>query len=100
VKLGKALADVPIQSPRLPVISNVTGEEVKTPEEIRQTLCDQVTGTVRWTDCMQRLIDLGCDLFIELGPGNVLAGLLKRTNRSMYVISIGDAESVHKCGAL
>jgi [acyl-carrier-protein] S-malonyltransferase len=99
VKLEKVLADVPIESPRFPVISNVTGEEVKTPREVRDTLRDQVTGTVRWTDCMQRLIDLGCDLFIELGPGNVLAGLLKRTNRSMAVVSVGDADSVDKCGA-
>src|SRR6516164_3211921 len=101
VKLEKVLADVPMQSPRFPVISNVTGEEVKTPEEIRDALRDQVTGTVRWTDCMQRLINLGCDFFIELGPGNVLAGLLKRTNRAIAVISIGDADSVDKCvGAL
>jgi [acyl-carrier-protein] S-malonyltransferase len=97
VKLGKVLADVPMQSPRFPVISNVTGEEVKTTEEIRRTLRDQVTGTVRWTDCMQCLIDLGCDFFIELGPGNVLAGLLKRTNRGIDVMSVGDAESVRKC---
>jgi [acyl-carrier-protein] S-malonyltransferase len=100
VKLEKVLADVPMQSPRFPVISNVTGEEVQTPEEIRETLRDQVTGTVRWTDCMQRLIDLGCDLFVELGPGNVLAGLLKRINRSIAVISVGDAEAVQNCGAL
>jgi len=100
-KLEKVLTDIPMQSPRFPVISNVTGEEVKTPEEIRETLGDQVTGTVRWADCMQRLIDIGCDFFIELGPGNVLAGLLKRTNREIAVISIGDAESVDKCcGAL
>src|SRR5436189_84959 len=97
LKLEKALAGLPMQSPHFAVISNVTGREVKTPEEIRQTLRDQVTGTVRWTDCMQRLIDLDCDLFIELGPGNVLAGLLKRTNRDIDVISIGDAESVRKC---
>src|SRR5437762_3889114 len=57
VKLEEVLAGIPIQSPRFPVISNVTGEEVKTPEQIQQTLRDQVTGTVRWTDCMQRLID-------------------------------------------
>ena len=86
-----------MQSPRFPVISNVTGEEVKTPEKIRETLRDQVIGTVRWTDCMQRLINLGCDFFIELGPGNVLAGLLKRTDRAIAVISIGDADSVYKC---
>ena len=97
VKLQKVLADVPMQVPRFPVISNVTGEEVKTPDEIRETLRDQVTGTVRWADCMQRLIDVGCNFFIELGPGNVLAGLLKRTNRDINVISVGDAESVRKC---
>src|SRR6266403_2234075 len=100
VKLEKVLADVPMQAPRFPVISNVTGEEVKTPEEIRETLRDQVTGTVRWTDCMQRLIHLGCDFFIELGPGNVLAALLKRTNRDINVMSVGDAESVRKCGGV
>ena len=98
VKLEKVLADVPMQAPHFPVISNVTGEEVQTPEEIRETLRDQVTGTVRWTDCIQRLIRLGCDFFIELGPGNVLAGLLKRTNRDINVMSVGDAESVRKCG--
>src|SRR5256886_7613314 len=82
VKLEKVLADLPMQSPDFAVISNVTGEEVKMPQEIRQTLRDQVTGTVRWTDCMQRLIHLGCDFFIELGPGTVLAGSLERTHRS------------------
>ena len=100
LKLEKVLADVAMQLPRFPVISNVTGEEVRTPEEIRDTLRDQVTGTVRWTDCMQCLIDLGCNFFIELGPGNVLAGLLKRTNRDIAVMSNGDAESVGKSGAL
>jgi [acyl-carrier-protein] S-malonyltransferase len=96
-KLEKTLADVPMDSPRFPVISNVTGEEVRTPEQIRETLRDQVTGTVRWADCMQRLLDLGCDFFIELGAGSVLAGLLKRTNRGISVISVGDAASVRKC---
>jgi [acyl-carrier-protein] S-malonyltransferase len=95
-KLEKALAHVSIQSPRFPVISNVTGEEVKTPEEIRSTLRDQVTGTVRWTDCVERLLNLGCDFFVELGPGNVLTGLLKRA-RQGDVMSVGDAESVRGC---
>jgi [acyl-carrier-protein] S-malonyltransferase len=95
-KLEKALAHVSIQSPRFPVISNVTGEEVKTPEEIRSTLRDQVTGTVRWTDCVERLLNLGCDFFVELGPGNVLTGLLKRA-RQGDVMSVGDAESVRRC---
>jgi [acyl-carrier-protein] S-malonyltransferase len=96
-KLGEVLANVPIQTPRFPVISNVTGEEVKTPEEIRQTLQDQVTSTVRWVDCMERLVDLGCDLFIELGPGGVLAGLLKRTRKDVEVVSVGDVATIRPC---
>jgi len=96
-KLGEVLLQVQMQPPRFPVISNVTGEEVKTPEEIRQTLQDQVTSTVRWTDCMERLLDLGCDFFIELGPGGVLAGLLKRTRKDVDVVSMGDAESARTC---
>src|SRR5215471_4487626 len=100
VKLEKVLADLPMQSPDFAVISNVTGEEVKTPQEIRLALRDQVTGTVRWIDCMQRLIHLGCDFFIELGPGTVLAGLLKRMNRSIEVTSVSGPESVRECGAV
>jgi [acyl-carrier-protein] S-malonyltransferase len=93
-KLGAALLEVQMQVPQFPVISNVTGREVETLPEIRQTLQDQVTSTVRWVDCMDRLVDLGCDLFIELGPGGVLAGLLKRTRKDVEVISVGDVESV------
>jgi [acyl-carrier-protein] S-malonyltransferase len=96
-KLGDALVDLSITTPRFVVISNVTAQEVKTPDEIRRTLQDQVTGTVRWLDCMERLVDLGCDFFIELGPGGVLAGLLQRTRKDADVISVSDAESVRKC---
>ena len=98
-KLGAALLDVQLELPRFPVVSNVTGKEVKTLPEIRRTLQDQVTSTVRWTDCMQELVDLGCESFIELGPGGVLAGLLKRGHKDVDVISVSDAESVRSCAA-
>jgi [acyl-carrier-protein] S-malonyltransferase len=96
-QLGAALPHVPIQPPRFPVISNVTGAEVRTPIEIRRTLQDQVTGTVRWLDCMERLAELGCDFFIELGPGGVLAGLLRRGRKGAGVFSVSDAESIRTC---
>lgn len=99
-KLGAVLQHVSMQPPYFPVISNVTGEEVKTPIEIRRTLQNQVTGTVRWLDCMERLAALGCDFFIELGPGGVLAGLLRRTLKGVDVVSVSDAESVRKCAEL
>jgi [acyl-carrier-protein] S-malonyltransferase len=96
-KLGAVLQHVPMQPPSFPVISNVTGDEVKTPIEIRRALQDQVTGTVRWVDCMERLAALGCDFFIELGPGGVLAGLLRRTLKGVDVMSVSDVDSVRKC---
>ena len=99
-KLGAALVDVQMQMPRFPVVSNVTGREVKTLPEIRQTLQEQVTSTVRWVDCMETLSASGCDLFLELGPGGVLAGLLKRTRKDAEIISIGDAESARGCAGL
>src|SRR5213075_610114 len=91
-KLGEALLDVEMQIPQFPVISNVTGEEAETLPEIRRTLQEQVTATVRWYDCMQRMLARGCEVFIELGPGNVLAGLLLRTQKDLTVMSVGDAE--------
>jgi [acyl-carrier-protein] S-malonyltransferase len=96
-KLGAALIEVQMQLPQFPVVSNVTGREVTTLPEIRQTLQDQVTSTVRWVDCMERLAALGCDLFIELGPGGVLAGLLKRTRKDVEIVSVSDAASVRAC---
>ena len=98
-KLGDALVDVPIKTPRFAVISNVTGDEVRTPDEIRRVLQDQVTGTVRWLDCTERLGAVGCDLFIELGPGGVLAGLLRRTRKNGDVMPVSDVDSVHRCAA-
>jgi [acyl-carrier-protein] S-malonyltransferase len=70
---------------------------VRTPIEIRRTLQDQVTGTVRWLDCVERLAALGCNFFIELGPGGVLAGLLQRTRKDVGVMSVSDVDSVRKC---
>jgi [acyl-carrier-protein] S-malonyltransferase len=96
-KFGGALSHVRINPPRFPVVSNVTGREVKTPVEIRQTLQEQITSTVRWVDCMERLVALGCDLFIELGPGGVLAGLLKRTCKDVDVVSVSDVASIRAC---
>ena len=79
------------------VFSNVTGEAVCALPDIHRTLQDQVTGTVRWVDCMEGMVGRGCDFFIELGPGGVLAGLLKRTNKDVEAISVSDVESARNC---
>ncbi|MEP6698581.1 MAG: ACP S-malonyltransferase [Verrucomicrobiota bacterium] len=96
-QLEQPLLEAELRLPRFAIISNVTGEAVNTLPDIRQTLRDQVTGTVRWSDCMESLLSRGCDFFIELGPGEILAGLLQRTRKGVDVISVSDAESVRKC---
>jgi len=97
IQIGDALLEAQLQMPRFPIVSNVTGATVETLPEIRQTLQDQVTGTVRWTDCIEWLLARGCDLFIELGPGGVLAGLVQRIRKGTDVISVSDPASVSAC---
>jgi len=94
VQVGEALRDVVLQKPDFPVISNVTGAQVDGVDEIKRTLQDQVTGTVRWTDCLERMLEMGCDLFLELGPGGVLAGLMQRTRKGTEVLTICDTASL------
>jgi [acyl-carrier-protein] S-malonyltransferase len=96
-QLARPLLDAELRMPRFAVMSNVTGTAVESLPEIRTALQDQVTSTVRWTDCMESLLARGCDLFIELGPGEILAGLLRRTRKDVEVISVGDPASVHAC---
>jgi [acyl-carrier-protein] S-malonyltransferase len=96
-QLEEPLLEAELAIPRFPVMSNVTGSVVDTLPEIRSALRDQVTSTVRWSECMENLLERGCDFFIELGPGEVLAGLLRRTRKDVDVVSVSDPASVHAC---
>jgi [acyl-carrier-protein] S-malonyltransferase len=89
------LENAPIKRPGAVVIANVTAAPVKEPKEIRQTLSDQVTGSVRWVETINYLLDnVGCNLLIELGPGQVLAGLVGRIRKGIEVISIENLNSL------
>jgi [acyl-carrier-protein] S-malonyltransferase len=89
--LRDALASVPLQSPRIPVVSNVDAQPHTDPEEIRNILVRQVTQPVRWEDCVRWLIARGTDSFYEVGPGKVLKGLMKRIDRKLECTSVGEA---------
>jgi len=83
-RLRTALANVPMQAPRIPVISNVDALPHDDPNEIRELLIQQVCSQVRWEDSMRYLLDeQGITRFYELGPGRVLCGLLKRIARKV-----------------
>ncbi len=87
-RLETALADVPMQPPRIPVISNVDAQPHDDPEEIRRLLVKQVVNSVRWEDSMRYLMGEGFDQFYEVGPGRVLRGLLRRIDRKMMCQSV------------
>jgi [acyl-carrier-protein] S-malonyltransferase len=98
-KLSVELATTVLDAPPIPVISNVTAAPVTEPAEIRRTLEAQVTGSVRWSESMQFLRAQGHDLFLELGPGGVLAGLMSRIDKTARVLAIDDTESLEKAVA-
>ena len=82
-RLTAVLENVTLQSPRLPVVSNVDAQTHTDPEEIRQLLVQQVVSPVRWEDSMNKLLTDGTEQFYEIGPGRVLRGLLKRIARKV-----------------
>ena len=76
--MADALANVQMNAPAVPVIANVTAEPTTDPDQIRQQLVAQVTGTVRWRESMLKMVALGVDSIVEVGAGKVLSGLVRR----------------------
>ena len=93
-KVAGELASLTMSNPRVPVVANVSARPGGSISEIKDLLTRQVTGTVRWTESMQWLVAQGFTRFIELGPGNVLAGLMKRINKDVEVISVNDCATL------
>jgi [acyl-carrier-protein] S-malonyltransferase len=93
-RLAAEIETTRFQGPRISVIANVDAIEHSDPNLLKSNLVKQLTAPVLWAKSMQKLVDAGYDTFIELGPGNVLAGLLKRTARSATRTSIGKADEV------
>ena len=94
-RLSAVLAETAIQNPGVPVISNIDALPTSSPDAIRKALADQVTGSVRWTESIEYLIDhTGITRFLELGPGGVIAGLVGRIRKGTEVISISDSASL------
>lgn len=80
----------------IPLVTNVDAEVIETPQAARDALLRQVPAPVRWEESMRKLIELGCDCFIEVGPGKVLAGLLRQIDRSVRALSVEDPASLEK----
>jgi [acyl-carrier-protein] S-malonyltransferase len=92
--LQAAIAATPIAAPAVPVIGNTTAGPLRAAEEIRAELAAQLTGSVRWSASLQWLADAGVNRFVEIGPGEVLTGMVKRIARGADRINVRDPDGV------
>jgi [acyl-carrier-protein] S-malonyltransferase len=95
-EVARVLSGLTVMDPTIPVAANVSGALVTTADAARQALIEQVTGTVRWAECVQGLIGAGAEIFVEVGPGRVLTGLLRQIDRSQKCVNVEDVVSLEK----
>jgi [acyl-carrier-protein] S-malonyltransferase len=95
-EVARVLDAVSLSDPRIPVAANVTGAMVTTASEAKDALIRQVTGAVRWVDCVQALAGAGVDVFVEVGPGKVLGGLMKQIDATKKALNVEDGASLEK----
>ena len=94
-KLASVLDGIEFKAPKIPVLSNITGKPHSSdPGEIRALMLEQVTGTTNWAADVVCAKSLGCDRFIEFGPGKVLSGLIKKIDPLLTTLNVGDAASL------
>ncbi|CAO4154558.1 ACP S-malonyltransferase [Methylorubrum extorquens] len=92
--MRRALAEVPMNAPAVPVFANVTAGPLTEPDAIRNALITQVTGTVRWSESVAAMAEAGVDRFFELGAGKVLTGLVKRIAPGATASAVGTPDDV------
>jgi len=93
-EVARVLAALNLADPRFPVAANVTGGLVTTAASVRDALIRQVTGAVRWVDCMKTLVGAGAELFVEVGPGKTLCGLLRQIDSAQVSLNVEDVTSL------
>jgi [acyl-carrier-protein] S-malonyltransferase len=93
-RLSADLDAVEILDPKAPLVNNADAEIVRSSAEVRDGLKSQVTAPVRWAQSMQRLLDEGVELFVEVGPGKVLSGLMRQTSRDAKCLHVEDTASL------
>ncbi len=94
IKMEKIINTQKIENPRYKVISNVTASEYNDTSEIKKLLIKQIESPVRWRESIEYMISNGSNMFIEIGPGKVLSGLIKRINRDVKVLNIDAVEDI------
>jgi [acyl-carrier-protein] S-malonyltransferase len=92
--MATAISDLEFRSPSIPIVANSTAQPITTAEEVRGELVQQLCNCVRWQPSVEYMVDAGVSTFVEIGPGQVLSGLIKRINSQVQILSICDAETI------
>ena len=94
--MNEEISKIEFNSPKVEIISNVTAEPTNEPAKIKELLVSQIEKPVRWREIVNYMIDKNISKFIEIGPGKVLSGLVKRINRNVELLQINDLEDLKK----
>lgn len=95
-RLSAELAGVAVKDPSIPVVSNVTAGYHGSGQAVKELLVKQVFSPVRWEECVETLIDGGVNTFVEVGPGRVLSGLVRKISRDVNIMNVEDCSSLEK----
>ncbi len=91
-----AVDAAPIANPSTPIIANITAQPMRTAEQVRTDLRGQLTNRVRWTESVQAMVEQGVDTFLEIGSGAVLCGLIKRIDRQVSCLTLGNPDDFER----
>lgn len=95
-KLGAELEGVQLYEPVIPYVTNVDASFVTTTDRIKELLIRQVSGSVRWQQSVELMLQNGVDIFVEIGPGKTLSGFMKKINKDVKVLNIEKVEDLEK----
>lgn len=93
-RLSELLKDIDLQPPNIPVVNNADASFINTVEEIRESLVRQLNSPLLWEDSIRHMIRGGVDVFVEVGPKNVLSGLIKRIDGNVKTLAVGDTKGL------
>ncbi len=91
-QFAELVARLPLRQPRIPIVANITGQILTTADEVRKELADHILKPVQWTTSVLEMVTLGSAEFFEIGPGQVLSGLIRRISREVQVVNLSDRE--------
>jgi [acyl-carrier-protein] S-malonyltransferase len=92
--MAEVIATLSFSEPVIPIIGNTAAQPLTTAESIKEELLRQLCNCIQWQRSVEYMVGDGVSTFIELGPGKVLAGLIKRIDKNVKILNIGDADAI------